>query len=246
VIVARATAVLLLCTLSAGCGNTSQPAQTSSGGTTTGAVTRTVDIYYLRGNALVPVEVSVAQTPAIATASLQKLLAGAPDGYRTAIPAGTALESVAVSGGHATVRFSTDQLTHSAEGQIVYTLTQFPSITAVDGGPFRAPAAREDFADLTPNSAIFVAEPERDTTVSSPVHASGTADVFEGTLAVDVWSGGRRLRTQPIQASAGTGTRGSWSATLDLPPGPAKLVFYEPSAENGRPLHATTVLLTVR
>ena len=61
-----------------------------------------------------------------------------------------------------------------------------------------------------------------------------------------MWSGGKHLRTQTIQASSGTGTRGSWSATIDLPPGPAKLVFYEPSAENGQPLHATTLLLAVR
>jgi hypothetical protein len=246
VIRARATAAVLLCTLVAGCGGTSQPAGTTSAETTPGAATRSVEIYYFRGNALVPVHVSIAETLAIATASLQKLLAGAPDGYRTAIPSGTALESVAVSGGHATVRLSTDQLTHSAAGQIVYTLTQFPSITAVDGGPFATPASRADFADLTPNAAIFVAEPERDATVSSPVRVSGTADVFEGTLAVDVFSGGKRLRTETIQASSGTGTRGTWSATIDLPPGPAKLVFYEPSAENGQPLHATTVFLTVR
>jgi hypothetical protein len=246
VILARTAAALLLCTLAAACGATSQRAGTSSAETTTGAATRAVDVYYLRGNALVPVRVSVTNTPAIATASLQKLLSSAPDGYRTAIPSGTALESVAVSGGHATVRFSTDQLTHSAQGQIVYTLTQFPSITAVDGGPFGAPASRADFADLTPNAVIFVAEPERDAVVTSPVHASGTADVFEGTLAVDVWSDGKHLRTQTIQASSGTGTRGSWTASIDLPPGPAKLVFYEPSAENGQPLHATTVLLTVR
>jgi Immunoglobulin-like domain of bacterial spore germination/Sporulation and spore germination len=246
VIRARAAAAVLLCTLVAGCGGTSQPAGTTSAQTTTGAATRAVEVYYLRGNALVPVHVSITETPAIATASLQKLLSGAPEGYRTAIPSGTALESVAVSGGHATVRLSTDQLTHSAQGQIVYTLTQFPSITELDGGPFTTPASRADFADLTPNAAIFVAEPERDATVSSPVRVSGTADVFEGTLAVDVWSSGKDLRTETIQASSGTGTRGSWSKAIDLPPGPAKLVFYEPSAENGQPLHATTLLLTVR
>jgi hypothetical protein len=240
---ARAALVLLLCTLAAGCGGNSQQAGTT---TTATSASRTVEVYYLRGNALVPVHVTIPETPAIATASLQKLLAGAPDGYRTAIPAGTALESLAISGGHATVRFSTDRLTHTAKGQIVYTLTQFPSVTAVDGGPFEAPASRADFADLTTNAAIFVAEPERDATVSSPVHASGTADVFEGTLAVDVWSGPKRLRTQTIQATSGTGTRGDWSVTVELPPGPAKLVFYEPSAENGRHLHETTVSLTVR
>ena len=57
----------------------------------------------------------------------------------------------------------------------------------------------------------------------------------------EIWSGGKLLRTQTITASSGTGTRGTWSATFDLPPGPAKLVFYEPSAENGQPLHQTTV-----
>lgn len=241
---ARAALAFLLCTLVAGCGGGSQPATT--GETTTGAATRTLEVYYLRGNALVPVPVKVAETPAVATAALQKLLSGAPDGYETAIPAGTALESVAVSGGRATVRFSADRLTHSAQGQIVYTLTQFPSISAVDGGPFATPAGRGDFADLTSKAAIFVAEPKRDATVTSPVNATGTADVFEGTLAVDVWSAGKHLRTQTIQASAGTGTRGTWTAKITLPPGPAKLVFFEPSAENGQPLHETTVLLTVR
>jgi hypothetical protein len=243
---ARITIAVLVCTLAAGCGGKSGPPGTNTSATTTAGATRAVDLYFFRGNALVPLRVSVPETPAIATVSLQKLLAAAPKGFRTAIPPGTMLESVAVSGGRATVRFSTDSLTHSAEGQIVYTLTQFPTVTAVDGGPFAAPATRADYSDLTPESAIFVAEPQRDTAVSSPIRASGTADVFEGTLAVDVWSNGKLLRTQPITASSGTGTRGSWSATIALPPGAAKLVFYEPSAENGSPLHATTVDVTVR
>jgi len=34
--------------------------------------------------------------------------------------------------------------------------------------------------------------------------------------------------------------------SLVLPAGPVKLVFYEPSAEDGRPLHPTVVELTVR
>jgi Immunoglobulin-like domain of bacterial spore germination/Sporulation and spore germination len=236
---------VILCALAAGCGGKSSSPTTTSATTTAGGATRTVDVYYLRGNALVPVKASIPETPAIATATIQKLLQEPLGGLRTAIPAGTMLESIAVSGGRATVRFSTDQLTHSAEGQIVYTLTQFPTITSVDGGPFETPASRADYADLTPEAAIFVAEPQRDSSVSSPIHANGTADVFEGTFAVDVWSNGKRLRTQPIQATSGTGTRGTWSARIEVPAGPAKLVFYEPSAENGAPLHATTVELTV-
>jgi germination protein M len=243
---ARVAIGLLVCTLAAGCGDKSGPTATTGAATTTVGQTRTVQVYFLRGNALVPVQVPVAETPAIATASLQRLFAGTPDGLHSAIPTGTALESLAVSGGRATVRLSAGSLTHSAEAQIVYTLTQFPTITSVDGGPFSAPAGRADYADVTPEAAIFVAEPQRDGSVTSPVQASGTADVFEGTLAVDVWSNGKKLRTQTIQASSGTGTRGSWSAKIDLPAGPAKLVFYEPSAENGQPLHATTVFLSVR
>jgi Immunoglobulin-like domain of bacterial spore germination/Sporulation and spore germination len=242
---ARAAIGVILCFLAAGCGGKSSSPTTTSAPTTAGGTTRTVDIYYLRGNALVPVKATIAETPAIATATIGKLLQEPPAGLRTAIPSGTTLESVAVSGGRATVRFSTDQMTHSAEGQIVYTLSQFPTITSVDGGPFQTPARRVDYNDLTPEAPIFVAEPQRDSSVSSPLHASGTADVFEGTLAVDVWSHGKRLRTQSIQATSGTGTRGTWSARIEVPAGPAKLVFYEPSAENGSQLHATTVDLSV-
>jgi len=241
---ARAAIALFLCTLAAGCGGKSGPSTTAPA--TTQAATRKVEVYFLRGNALTPVQVSIPETPAVATAALQRLLAPPPHGYRSAIPSGTTLESLAVAAGRATVRLSADRLTHEAAGQVVYTLTQFSTVSAVDGGPFATPAARADFADLTAQAPIYVAEPERDGSVSSPIHANGTADVFEGTLAVDVWSGGKRLRTQTIQASSGTGTRGTWSATIAVPPGPAKLVFYEPSAENGQPLHETTVSVTVR
>jgi hypothetical protein len=242
---ARVTIGVILCVVAAGCGGKSGSQETTSPTASTGGATRTVDVYYMRGNALVPVRATIAETPAIAASTIQKLLEEPPSALRTAIPPGTTLESIAVSGGRATVRFSTDQLTHSAEGQIVYTLTQFPTIRSVDGGPFETPAGRAAYNDLTPEAPIFVAEPQRDSSVPSPVHASGTADVFEGTLAVDVWSNGKRLRTQTIQATSGTGTRGTWSAQSEVPAGPAKLVFYEPSAENGAPLHATTVDLTV-
>src|SRR5262249_3393076 len=161
---ARAAIGLLVCTLVAGCGGKSGPGTTRP--RTTQPPARSVDVYFLRGNALAPVRMPIPRTPAVPTAALQKLLTAPPSGYRSAIPAGTMLQSVAVAGGHATVRFSTDRLTHVAEGQIVYTLTQFPTVTAVDGGPFAAPAARADFADLTPRAAIFVAEPERDGAVS--------------------------------------------------------------------------------
>jgi hypothetical protein len=233
---ARVTFFVVVAALLAGCGG---------GGTPTGTTTATTEsqlalkVYFLKGNALVPVTVHVPATQAVASAAIGALLAGPPAGYETALPAGATLDSVAVANGVATAHFS-KALSHTAQGQVVYALTQFPTITSVDG------ATRADFADLTPAAAIFVAKPIRDSAVTRPVYASGTADVFEGTFVAEIWSAGKLLRTQTITASSGTGTRGTWSAAFDLPQGPAKLVFYEPSAENGKPLHKTTVNLTVK
>jgi hypothetical protein len=232
----RVAFILLAAVLLTGCG-AKNTAPTTTGTTSVSEIA--LKLYFYRGNALVPVTVHVPETQAVASAAIGALLAGPPAGYRTALPAGLRLESVAVAKGVATAHFSLPVSSHTARGQVVYTLTQFPTITSSDG------STRADFADLTPAAAIFIAEPKRDSTVASPVRVNGTADVFEGTLAVDVWSGGTLLRTQTIQATSGTGTRGTWSVTLDLPAGPAKLEFYEPSAENGSHLHTAEVDLTV-
>jgi uncharacterized lipoprotein YmbA len=257
--------ILAAAVLLAGCGGneaattTTQPAPAAP----TRAAETTVTTFFYRDAALVPVTARVPATTAVARAALQQLLAGAPDGFETALPPGVELEDVSVSNGIARATFSRElgEPPRTAQAQIVATLTQFPTVQAaaieVSGkgpvplengaGDSLARAATEaDYADLTAEAPIFVASPARDSTVASPVQASGTANVFEATFAVDVWSAGRKLRTQTITASAGTGTRGTWSATIDLPPGPAKLVFYEPSAEDGRPLHETVVNLTVR
>jgi Immunoglobulin-like domain of bacterial spore germination/Sporulation and spore germination len=231
-VVAVAAAALLT-----GCGSKNTAPTTT--GTSTGPQVA-LKVYFYRGNALVPVTVRLPKTQAVASAAIDALLAGPPVGYQTAIPAGVRLESVAVASGDASAHFSSSVSSHTAQGQVVYTLTQFPTITSVDG------STRDGFADLSPDAAIFVAEPKRDSTVSSPVHASGTADVFEATFVAEIWSGGKLLRTQTLTASSGTGTRGTWSATFDLPPGPARLVFYEPSAENGSHLHTAEVDLTVK
>jgi hypothetical protein len=248
-----------------GCGGGNGATTTTAPATTaaTTAAATSLKTYFFRDAALVPVTATVPATQAVARAALEALLAGAPPGTDTAIPAGTALEDVTVEGGVARAAFSRElgDPTRSAQAQIVSTLAQFPTVTGVEigvhgkgavplqdgaGETIAGPATPADYVDLTAEAPIFVREPARDSTVSSPVHASGTADVFEATFAVDVWSGGRKLRTEVITASSGTGTRGTWSKTIDLPPGPAKLVFYEPSAEDGRPLHETTVELTAR
>ncbi|HZO97086.1 MAG TPA: GerMN domain-containing protein [Gaiellaceae bacterium] len=259
----RAGIVAACAVLLAGCGGTASTHPTTGARGTT-AATRALGAWFYRDGALTRVDVQVPDEPAVATEALGALLAGPPPGYSTALPAGTRLAELKIAGGVAVARFSAElgEPTRSAQAQIVATLTQFPDVQGVElqeegratglpledgaGNALGRPARAADYADLTAQAAIFVREPARDSTVSSPVHASGTADVFEGTFAVDVWSAGRKLRTQTIVASSGTGTRGTWSATIELPPGPAKLVFYDPSAATGKPLHVTTVRLSVR
>jgi len=230
--------------------------------TTTPARTIALHVYLYRGAALEPVVVRAPATKGVARAALNALLIGARATYRTTIPAGTALASVAIAHGVATANFSAPiaSAPRTAQAQIVYTLTQFPSVQRVvieaNGAPVRLAdgsgrtllraATRADYADLTPDAPIFVDSPLRDATVTSPIRISGTAAVFEATFALELWSGGRHLRTLTVTASAGAPQRGTWSQTLALAPGAYRLVAYEPSAENGTPLHQTTVDFQVR
>jgi hypothetical protein len=253
--------------LLAGCGGggeTTTPGTTAatSTGTTTAAGTITVRTFFYRDAALVPVEVEVAQTEAVATAAVERLLEGPPPGYETALPEGVRLSGIEVADGVATATFSASlgAPSRTAQAQIVSTLAQFPTVSsariAVDGsGPVLLTdgggrpldgASPEDYVDLTAEAPIFVETPARDSTVSSPVLASGTANVFEATFLVEIWSGDRALRTEVITATSGTGTRGTWEKRLELPSGPVKLRFYEASAKDGSPQNETEVFLTVR
>jgi len=217
--------------------------------TTTTAASTAVRAYFYRGSGLVPVTKLVPRTPAIGTAALDALLEGPPAGYETEIPPGTRLVGLAIANGAATATLSPAfaAAPRTARAQLVYTLTQFPTVRRVVlvVGAGRRSATRADYADLTPSAPIFVETPRRGSTVSSPVRASGTAVVFEATLVMDVRSGGRLVARKTITASRGGPYRGTWSTTADLPPGDYELVFYEPSAENGQPLHSTTVPITV-
>lgn len=81
--------------------------------------------------------------------------------------------------------------------------------------------------------------------VTSPVRLSGTADVFEAVFFCDVtYNNGAVISTHRIEATAGTGTRGTWKLALDLPPGKAILVFYEVSAKDGA--HVNEVHVPIR
>jgi hypothetical protein len=241
---------------------TTAPTTTTTVGTTTTPATMPVKAYFYRGGGLVPVVVPVPKTVAVATAAARALLAGPPRGFSTAIPADTKLERLTIApSGFATARFSRELAgaPRTVQAQIVYTLTQFPTVKGVlleaAGSPVKltngagdtayTPVSRDTYVDLTPDAPIFVETPKRDSTVTSPVEARGTAVVFEATLAIDIYASGKLLRTEAVTASAGGPERGSWATTLDLPPGEVVLHFYEPSAKDGSHLHVTEVAVRV-
>lgn len=87
---------------------------------------------------------------------------------------------------------------------------------------------------------IFVRIP-----VATPLHLTGTADVFEAQFVLDVTVDNEVIQHWQIQAASGSGTRGTWRITLDLPKGKCILHFYEPSAKDGTPTNEWRLPLLV-
>jgi hypothetical protein len=117
-------------------------------------------------------------------------------------------------------------------------LSLIAAACADDGGgmPTATPAASPTSVEVP---AITIDEPAAGATVRSPFTVSGTANVFEGALIVDVMRPGSDvpLCTSWVQATSGTGTRGSWETTIAVPPlpddAPITLRAYSISARDG-------------
>jgi hypothetical protein len=251
----RLAPVLLLAILAAGCGGSSHKAAPTTTAvtvtiapppTTTAAPKRKVAlrVYLLREGKVAPVARTVPATAAVGAAALTELAKGPAVGetLTTAIPAGAAFRSLIVGGGLADVRF-TKPLPPAAQAQVVYTLTQFPSvqIVRIDGG---TKLTRGDFEEQTPQ--ILVESPLPNETVTSPLRMRGTADTFEATFQADVLdSSGNKLASRTITATSGSGQRGTYAASIpvDAPPGPIRLVVYEVSAADSSHLHQVEIPL---
>lgn len=133
--------------------------------------------------------------------------------------------------------------------QVVFTVTQYSNVTqvsfALDGKPVKVfgseglllghPVNRSDFEQLSP--AILVESPATGDTVHSPLRVWGTANVFEGSFQLRLTDpSGRTVADTPVQAASGTGTRGSFDATIRYPatqPGQGRLTAYYLSAKDG-------------
>lgn len=260
---------------------TSGATTSAAGGTTTGGSTTTgpgstpagttaVEVYFTRDGSLVASGRNV-DGRGVAKAALVEVLDG-PDatesgiGMVGGIPAGTELLGLEISGGVATVDLSKAFTSGGGSlsmqlrvGQIVYTLTQFPTVKsvtihiegeAVDGIGGEGVAAtgldRAAMANVTP--AILVTSPFPGATVKPSFTISGISNTFEANVlwAVSgpdgtVWKEGHTT------ATAGTGTWGTYRITADLTghSGPATVKVFEEDAESGGERSAVEVPVTI-
>jgi germination protein M len=258
----RLLPLLAIAALATGCGHQTRSSSpplgktSSTVATTTAPTTSTtvtvqghvvVRVYLLRVGKVAPVARTVS-APAIATGALEQLRAGPTageeaEGFTSAAQA--APTALMLENGIATV--DVGSTSHAGLAQIVYTLTQFPTVHGVRTSRMLGdakPLTRADFEDVTP--AILVERPLPGDTVTSPLRVSGTANTFEATFDLEVRnSSGVRVASRFVTASSGSGTRGTYDTTISFPHtgGPITLVAYEPSAENGKPLHVVRIPL---
>jgi hypothetical protein len=226
----------LLCAfaaLVASCGGsdsaTTVTVTTATAPTTTGGVSAapmTVTVYKVVDGTLFPGTVRVPRTQAVARAALGAL------GFAA---------DVAVADGTATVDLQ--KATQDEQAQIVYTLTQYPSIQRVDVAG-RTGLTRDDFASYL--APISVETPVPGADVPGTFHVSGSASVFEATLVVRLLRDGKEIEKRTVSASEGAPSRGTFDTTFTATPGPLQVQVFSPSAEDGSAQHEVDVEVQVK
>ncbi|WP_446215361.1 Gmad2 immunoglobulin-like domain-containing protein [Micromonospora sp. IBHARD004] len=215
--------------------------------------TITLQLWFVRDGKLAPTRRTLPATVATSRLALTELAAGpsraeAAAGLTTRVPAGVQVVRIADgvaalappagfdSGGTATARLR--------RAQVVWTLTQFPTVRRVAFTPTDgAPTGRDDYADLLP--AIVVTGPSVGERVTSPVTVTGSAEVFEATVSVRVLAAdGREVGTSFTTAACGSGCRGDYRATVGYRvavTGPGTVEVYEVSARDGSRINVVSV-----
>jgi len=229
--VKRALFLVALALALAGCGDDSPDATSTD--TITLPASTSGRVYWLRDGKVSPVARELPATDT-ATAALEELFNGPTEAERDELGATTAIPgggpSVTFENGSATLESPLGAFPRAALAQIVYTLTQFPTVDSVEIGG--TSYTRADFEEQTP--AILVESPLPFEAVTSPVTASGTANTFEATFNYEIVDAdGKVVDENFVTATSGTGTRGTFEFTTGDFDSISKLVVFEPSAEDG-------------
>jgi len=225
---ARLALLAVAAVAAAGCGSKNEATTTAPTTTRTVAVSpapMALTVFRVRRGILRPVIVRVPRTRAVASAALGAL----------GLPA-----SLKIAKGTATVGLP--QATETEEAEIVFTLTQFPTVKRVDVAG-RTGLMRADFQRYLP--PILVESPPAGSTVASTFHVSGTASVFEATLIVQLVRDGKRIAKKSVMAAEGAPGRGPFETTFHAPPGALTIQAFAPSAVDGSPQHEVAVSVTV-
>ena len=96
---------------------------------------------------------------------------------------------------------------------------------------------------------ITVDAPTAGAVVMNPFTLSGSANVYEAALNAELVAGGAILEHVAVQATAGTGTWGTFSTTITYPAGhagPATLTVFSISAKDGSRINVVTIPVTLR
>jgi len=236
-----ALAVLAVVALAAsGCGGDSSSETTTAPPSTAPTERMTVTAYFLRDGVVAPAHVRVPRTRGVARAALEALLAEPPAGFETELPEEVEGFDVAIEGGTADLSLRPAvELTPAARAELVYTLTQFPTVSRVRIGDEPA-VTRRDFEEQTP--IILVEAPVSGDVVTSPLRVSGTADTFEATLQLRLVQNGTKLYEHFVTATSGSGQRGTfeWEIPYEAT-GPATLEAFEYSAADGSEIHKVRI-----
>jgi hypothetical protein len=240
--------------------NPSTPSGSASPSPSAAPAQTTVRLYFLRDEQLGVAERRVPHTTMPATASMKALLAGPTAaeraaGLTSAVPAGTRLLDLSISGSIARVDLSQSfasgggGLSMTARvAQVVYTLTRFPTVRSVEflvgGKPVDALGGegvtlgkaqrRSDWRGFEP--PIFVESAGVGSVISSPFVLSGTASVYEGTFQARLAdSSGRRIVNVTVQASQGAPGRGRFAKEIAFSTSAKRgmLIVYDQSMEDG-------------
>lgn len=156
--------------------------------------------------------------------------------------------------------FKSDSKMVEAErtAQVVYTLTQFPTITSVsfviDGKPYQpltgegkrasGPVGRTDYEALVP--AILI----ESVTSDDGLHVEGTSNTFEGQFDYALYdASNKRIAGGFTTATSGSGTRGTFAFDIQYQVSKSQtgtLVAFEKSAKDGATINlvARPVLLS--
>jgi len=236
--------------------------------------TTTIRVYFFLGSfthdgGLAPVLYEIPKTQAVATAAMEFLLDGPSDmetntrpAFYTTIPEGTQLLGITIENGIATVNLSREFESGGGSAsvlgrlaQVVYTLTQFPTVDSVsfefdgaavtvfsgEGVVLDEPVDRADYYDQLP--AIWVDRPAWGAALGNPARVVGLSNVFEATFRIAILDGdGDVLADEMAMATCGTGCWGTFDVILQYDVSEAQwgtLRVYANSAQDGSPVDIT-------